>query len=265
MKYAFSFIARFWACLMTAGLLTACGGGGGGSPAPVATEMAAFYLGAADAREFWAVSAPSGAGREFYAVSYPGQAFTSSAAMIYSGSVVLGIQGGATLAVLNANRENGSTRTGSASFKDVSARAMEASFTLNDASDVMESASFTATQGSPLDALTGAWSGRWTDGLRSNSALALTGLAAGGKFFITPLAACPDVELSLDALPATPGLYRVQLKYPTNEQCFDRNNRTLNGLAVVHVAGGQQQLRLVAVDSVGSGSGISFVGRRPLP
>ena len=146
-------MSQVWACLVTAGLLTACGGGGGGGggglPAPVATEMAAFYLGAADARDFWAVSAPSGAGREFYAVSYPGQAFTSSVAMIYSGSVVLGIQGGATLAALNANRENGSTRTGFASFKDVSARAMEASFTLNDPSEAMESARYTATQGSP--------------------------------------------------------------------------------------------------------------------
>ena len=258
--------------MVLVGLLTACGGGGGGSGPPAAgtptpaadsptatpTVLASAYVGTVNSQGFWAVVASGQNGLELLAMNYNDVALSG---VLYSGNVLAGVNGGAAASGLRTMRADGNVRDGTASISGASLTGFVASFDAN----TEDAAIHQAMAVLPVDSLAGDWTGRWADGLRRNSTLALTGLAAGGKIFISPLANCPDVALSLDALPATPGLYRVQLKYPNNEQCFDRNNRTLNGLAVVHVTGGQQQLRLVAVDSAGSGSGISFVGRRPLP
>lgn len=245
--------------LLAALVLAGCGGGGGGTSSS-ATEMGSLYLGTGGAREFWALSlSQTGGGKEFYALSFPGAALSSAEVLIYSGSLSLGSQGSASVASLLAYRENASLRSGSAAFRDVSVQSLDVTFTLNDASAPPESARFTATQASPVNALAGSWSGRWIDGLRSNSAFSLPGVAPNGKTLITPLAGCSGVELGFGPFDTASGLYRVQIRYPNSTQCYDRDNKTLHGLAAVQGAGAQQQLRLVAVDS--SGSGISFVGR----
>lgn len=245
-------------------LLSACGGGGGGS-APSATQMAHFYTGSSGSRDFWVLAASQvGTGREFYAISHPGAALSSTAAVIYSGTAKLGSQGEATVSPLNAQLENGRLRSGSATLSNVSTTGLGGTFVLSDISDAESRLSYSASRVGTVDALAGAWSGRWLDGSNSNAAFSFTAPSAGARTLITPLAACPGIELVFGAFDAASGLYRVQLKYPNEEQCTAlRDNKTLSGLAAVHGSGVQQELRFVAVDE--SGSGISFVGRRAPP
>jgi hypothetical protein len=248
-------------------LLASCGGGGGSPPTGTSTQLAGLYLGSSGGREVWAVAARGNAGQEFYAVSHLGSALGSSAAVVYSGAASLGTQGEATVVPVRASLEDGSLRSGTATLSHVSATTLSAGFLLNDDSAPQFRASYsaTATPTTPsVDALAGSWTGSWLDSGSSNTAFQWTAPPLGGKASITPLAACPGIEIAFSALDAGSGLYRVQLKYPNEEQCTARrDNKTLSGLAAVHGAGLSQELRFTAVDA--SGSGIIFVGRRAPP
>ena len=247
--------------MVLVGLLTACGGGGGGSAPPAAdtptpTVLASAYVGTASSPGFWAVVQSTPTGNEFFAMNYNGVASSSVSTTLYSGKVLVGVNGGAAASGLRTMRADGTVRDGTASFSAASLTGFVASF---DASVPLDAASHPATAVLPEDAVAGDWTGRWVDAADSNTSLSLRGLAGGGTFPIN-VPKCSGVSLRLGAWQAASGLYPVQLDYPVSQTGCVRQNSQLKGWAFVQQTGAKQTLRFMAVDT--TGSGISFSAER---
>ena len=250
------------------GLLTACGGGGGGSappgadapapmttptpaPTPTPTVLASAYVGTVGSQGFWAVVASGQDRLELLAMNYNDVA---SSAVLYSGTVLAGVNGGAAASGLRTMRANGKVRDGTASFSGASLTDFVASFDTN----TDDAASHPATAVLPEEGLAGDWTGRWVDATDSNTSLSLRGLDGGSVLINVPK--CSGVSLRLGTWQAASRLYPVQLDYPKSQTGCVRQNTQLKGWAFVQPKDAKQTLRFMAVDD--TGSGISFIAER---
>lgn len=261
-------------CMVFAGLLVACGGGGGGDvgvvvggggggggggltpPAFVAstpTVLASAYVGTVSSPGFWAVTPSTQAGREVLAMNYNGNASSSVSTTLYSGRLQAGENGLAAASALRTMRADGTVRDGTASFTGVSPAGFTVSF---DALISSEAKSYSALATAPVDAAAGNWTGRWVDGLNSNTNLTFSWSGEAASFTV---ATC-NMRLTWGSWQVASGLYPVQVDYPATQFDCARQGTQLKGWAFVQQAGSQQTLRVMALDA--TGSGISFRAER---
>jgi hypothetical protein len=214
--------------------------------------LASAYVGTVNSQGFWAVVASGQNGLELLAMNYNDVALSG---VLYSGTVLAGVNGGAAASGLRTMRANGKVRDGTASISGASLSGFEASFDAN----TDDAAIHPAMAVLPVDAVAGDWTGRWVDAADSNTSLSLRNLAGGVTVPIN-VPKCSGVSLRLGAWQAASPLYSVQLDYPVSQTGCGRQNTQLKGWAFVQQEGSQHILRFMAVDA--TGSGISFRAER---
>ena len=247
-------------------VLASCGGGSSdGSGGTTATQLQGYYQASVGVgnKEFISLVMPSSGGSSpWYGWYFKGPTLNSDP-YLYSGNLVLGVNGaaqsnGASIHVY----ESGTLASRSANFSQSSLSSFQATIT-NVGTQTSESMSATA-QGILQTTLLGTWIGTWSS---RGSFYGLKNIVFDTNGTITSMDSigdCTNIAMQLTPSVGT-NTYSASIAISAANNCvwapLNAPSKTLNGIAFIYaspVVGKTKRLELMLLDT--DGSGISFRG-----